>query len=71
MYDGLTELLKLQRVDLFIKLLAASECSAEEKGLAMQWVSELTDEFMAKIRRYEYSRSIAERELSTSASQVR
>ncbi len=50
--------LKLQRIDFFLKLVAASECSAEEKGLALQWVSELTDELMAKIRSHEYNRSM-------------
>ncbi|EDB9933842.1 hypothetical protein N8R59_003592, partial [Salmonella enterica subsp. enterica serovar Muenchen] len=42
----------------FLKLVAASECSDEEKGLALQWVSELTDELMAKIRTHEYNRSM-------------
>ncbi|MEY5594083.1 hypothetical protein, partial [Escherichia coli] len=50
--------LKLQRIDFFLKLVAASECSDEEKGLALQWVSELTDELMAKIRSHEYNRSM-------------
>lgn len=57
MQDYLLESLKLQRIDFFIKLVAASECSDEEKLLAIQWVSELTDELMAKIRSHEYSRS--------------
>ncbi len=57
MQDYLLESVKLQRIDFFIKLVAASECSDEEKRLAIQWVSELTDELMAKIRSHEYSRS--------------
>lgn len=44
MQDYLLESLKLQRIDFFIKLVAESECSDEEKHLAIQWVSELTDE---------------------------
>ncbi|ASA06933.1 hypothetical protein AM432_13320 [Enterobacter cloacae complex sp.] len=52
------ESLKLQRIDFFIKLVAASECSDEEKRLAIQWVSELTDELMEKIRNHEYSRAM-------------
>lgn len=48
MQDYLLESLKLQRIDFFIKLVAASECSDEEKRLAIQWVSELTDELMEK-----------------------
>lgn len=58
MQDYFLESLKLQRIDFFLKLVAASECSDEEKGLALQWVSELTDELMAKIRSHEYSRSM-------------
>ena len=58
MQDYLLESLKLQRIDFFIKLVAASECSDEEKRLAIQWVSELTDELMAKISSHEYCRSM-------------
>ena len=56
MQDYFLESLKLQRIDFFVKLVAASDCSEEEKRLAIQWVSELTDELMAKIRNHEYSR---------------
>lgn len=58
MQDFLLESLKLQRIDFFIRLVAASECSEEEKYLAIQWVSELTDELMAKIRSHEYNKSM-------------
>lgn len=58
MQDYFLESLKPQRIDFFLKLVAASECSDEEKGLALQWVSELTDELMAKIRTHEYNRSM-------------
>lgn len=53
MHDCLLESLKLQRIDFFMKLVAASDCSEEEKGLAIQWVSELTDELMAKLSSYD------------------
>lgn len=52
------ESMKLQRIDFFIKLVAASDCSEEEKRLAIQWVSELTDELMRKVRNHEYARSM-------------
>lgn len=58
MQDYFSESLKLQRIDFFIKLVAASECSDDEKGMAIQWVSELTDELMAKIRNHDYNRSM-------------
>jgi len=56
MQDYFLESMKLQRIDFFIKLVAASDCSEEEKRLAIQWVSELTDELMRKVRNYDYSR---------------
>lgn len=58
MHDYLLESLKLQRIDFFMKLVAASDCDEEEKSLAIQWVSELTDELMAKIRSHEYGRNM-------------
>jgi len=58
MRDYFLESMKLQRIDLFMKLVAASDCSEDEKQLAIQWVSELTDELMRKVRSHEYSRSI-------------
>lgn len=53
MTDFFLESMKLQRIDFFVKLVAASECSDEEKRLAIQWVSELTDELVKKIHAYE------------------
>ena len=58
MQDYFLESLKRQRIDFFIKLVSASECSDEEKRMAIQWVSELTDELMAKIRNHEYSKTM-------------
>lgn len=59
MHDYLLESVKLQRIDFFMKLVAASDCDEEEKRLAIQWVSELTDELMAKLRIYEHNRSMS------------
>lgn len=58
MQDCLLESVKLQRIDFFLKLVAVSDCSEDEKRLAIEWVSELTDELMARLRKYEYSRSM-------------
>ncbi|QHM74132.1 hypothetical protein C7M52_00053 [Mixta theicola] len=57
MQDYLTESLALQRIDFFIKLLAANvgECSDDEKCLAIQWVSELLNDVTLKIRDSECS----------------
>ncbi|WP_336748581.1 hypothetical protein [Pantoea vagans] len=56
MQDYFLESMKLQRIDLFMKLVAASDCSEDEKRIAIQWVSELTDELMRKVRNHDYSR---------------
>ncbi|WP_205957006.1 hypothetical protein [Pantoea stewartii] len=58
MQDYFFEYLKLQRIDLFLKLVASSQCNEDEKNLAIQWVSELTDELMKKVRSHEYARSM-------------
>lgn len=58
MHDYCFDSLKLQRIDLFIKLVASSNCDEEEKSMAIQWVSELTDELMKKVRSHDYARSI-------------
>lgn len=60
MQDCFLESIKLRRIDFFLKLVAASDCSEEEKSLAILWVSEMTDELMAKLRRYEHSRWMKE-----------
>ncbi|WP_459448277.1 hypothetical protein [Erwinia amylovora] len=57
MQDYRLESVKLQRIDFFIELVAASECDEEEKKLAIQWVSELTNELMAKIRSHQSTQS--------------
>ncbi|MBK4772105.1 MAG: hypothetical protein FT726_21010 [Pantoea sp. Morm] len=56
MQDYFSESMKLQRIDFFLKLVAASDCTDEEKRLAIQWVSELTDELLRKVRNHDYSK---------------
>ncbi|MEQ4516207.1 MAG: hypothetical protein ABN485_14575 [Pantoea agglomerans] len=58
MQDYLLESVKLQRIDFFLKLVAVSDCSYQEKRMAIEWVSELTDELMARLRNHEYSLSM-------------
>lgn len=55
MHDYIFESIILQRIDFFMKLVASSDCDDEEKSLAIQWVSELTDDLMVKLRSYERS----------------
>ena len=62
MQDYLLESVKLQRIDLFLKLVAISDCTESEKSMAIEWVAELTDELMARLRNHEYSRSMSQLE---------
>ncbi|OQV40450.1 hypothetical protein BZ160_14295 [Pantoea vagans] len=62
MQDYLLESVKLQRIDFFLKLVAISDCSDQEKRMAIEWVSELTDELMARLRKHEYSLSMNQAE---------
>ncbi|SFN19374.1 hypothetical protein SAMN05216516_103209 [Izhakiella capsodis] len=57
MMDYLSESLKLQRIDFFIKLVAATECDYQETRMAIQWVSELTNELVTNIRADECNHS--------------
>ncbi|KGT88729.1 levan regulatory protein [Enterobacter cancerogenus] len=58
MQDFLLESVQPQRIDLFLKLVAMSDCKELEKSMAIEWVSERTDEHMARLRNHEYSRSM-------------
>ncbi|WP_010699760.1 hypothetical protein [Pantoea agglomerans] len=62
MQDYLLESVKLQRIDFFLKIVAVSDCSDQEKRMAIEWVSELTDELMARLRNHEYSLSMNQAE---------
>ena len=62
MQDYLLESVKLQRIDFFLKLVAVSDCNDQEKRMAIEWVSELTDELMARLRKHEYSLSMNQAE---------
>jgi len=47
------EVVKLQRIDFFLRLVANSECSEEEKAMAIQWASELCSELVVKVKEHE------------------
>ncbi|NUV17104.1 hypothetical protein MS6207_01280 [Escherichia coli] len=48
MQDYLLESLKLQRIDFFHKVGSGKRLQRRRKAAGIQWVSELTDELMAK-----------------------
>ncbi|EGT5208992.1 hypothetical protein ACTEV4_000061 [Cronobacter turicensis] len=52
MQDLLAETVELQRIVLFAKLMASSECSSSEKELALQWLGEMAGELDKKLKRY-------------------
>ncbi|PIJ46372.1 hypothetical protein [Tatumella sp. OPLPL6] len=53
MHDYFMESVKLQRIDFFLRLVADSECSDEEKILAIQWMSELCSDLVVRLKKYE------------------
>jgi len=52
MHDYFMESVKLQRIDFFLRLVADSECSDEEKTLAIQWLSELCNDLALDTKKY-------------------
>ncbi|MEA3725880.1 hypothetical protein VBL11_21745 [Enterobacter cloacae] len=52
MQDLLVENVELQRIILFAKLMASSDCSDSEKELALQWLGELAGELDRKLINY-------------------
>ena len=53
MHDYFMEVVKLQRIDLFLRLVAESDFSEEEKALAIQWASELCSDLLVKVEEHE------------------
>ncbi|WP_241574770.1 hypothetical protein [Rosenbergiella nectarea] len=53
MHDYFMEVVKLQRIDFFLRIVADSECSEEEKALAIQWASELCSDLVVKLEMHE------------------
>ncbi|MHA6634050.1 hypothetical protein ACX3OY_09680 [Citrobacter farmeri] len=53
--DLLYETIALQRIALFTKLVAESNCSADEKDMAIAWIGELTADLSNKLDEYEAS----------------
>lgn len=56
MQDFLMDPVKLQCIDFFLKIFAVSDCTELEKSMAIEWVAELNNELMARLRNHKYSR---------------
>ncbi|EMR24806.1 hypothetical protein KP700603_00115 [Klebsiella quasipneumoniae] len=46
------ESLALQRIELMARLVASSDCSDDDKEVAISWLSELTSELVNRLNQY-------------------
>jgi hypothetical protein len=46
------ESLTLQRIELFARLVASSDCSDNDKEVAISWLSELTSDLVTRLNEY-------------------
>ncbi|EHW4288324.1 hypothetical protein K2637_002667 [Salmonella enterica subsp. enterica serovar Lagos] len=51
--DLFMETIALQRIALFTRLIAKSNCTGCEKDIALAWLSELTSDLESKLDEYE------------------
>ncbi|MFQ3436459.1 hypothetical protein P9453_22300 [Enterobacter bugandensis] len=52
MNDLFMESLALQRIELMARLVASSECSDDDKEVAISWLSELTSDLVTRMNDY-------------------
>ncbi|MFB0575329.1 hypothetical protein ACET3U_28825, partial [Klebsiella pneumoniae] len=50
--DLFMESLALQRIELMARLVASSDCSDDDKEVAISWLSELTSELVNRLNQY-------------------
>lgn len=53
MNDLFMESLALQRIELMARLVASSDCSDDDKEVAISWLSELTSDLVTRLNEYE------------------
>jgi hypothetical protein len=46
------ESLALQRIELMARLVASSDCSDDDKEVAISWLSELTSDLVTRLNEY-------------------
>lgn len=49
MNDLFMESLALQRIELMVRLVASSDCSDDDKEVAISWLSELTSDLVTRL----------------------
>nr|WP_279116897.1 hypothetical protein [Enterobacter soli] len=52
MNDLFMESLALQRIELMARLVASSDCSDDDKEVAISWLSELTSDLVTRLNDY-------------------
>lgn len=52
MNDLFMESLALQRIELMARLVASSDCSDDDKEVAISWLSELTSDLVSRLNDY-------------------
>lgn len=52
MNDLFMESLALQRIELMARLVASSDCSNDDKEVAISWLSELTSDLVTRLNEY-------------------
>lgn len=52
MNDLFMESLALQRIELMARLVASSDCSDDDKEVAISWLSELTSDLVSRLNEY-------------------
>lgn len=52
MNDLFMESLALQRIELMARLVASSDCSYDDKEVAISWLSELTSDLVSRLNEY-------------------
>lgn len=52
MNDLFMESLTLQRIELMARLVASSDCSDDDKEVAISWLSELTSDLVTRLNEY-------------------
>nr|WP_323743898.1 hypothetical protein [Lelliottia nimipressuralis] len=52
MNDLFMESLALQRIELMARLVASSDCSDDDKEVAISWLSELTSDLVTRLNEY-------------------
>ncbi|MDW2633125.1 hypothetical protein RYZ90_04560 [Citrobacter portucalensis] len=52
MNDLFMESLALQRIELMARLVASSDCSDDDKEVAISWLSELTSDLVTRLKEY-------------------